>query len=194
LTRLFMTTLLATGGVVIAAGPAHAGAIAPRRPIACDPNTYTIHFDQTSSTRTVTNAQYISIPKGGSGTVTRSVQAVSSITASVTYSSSASISANIVIGELSGTVGLTLALSGSFTGTRSESVTVNVGPGHYAFFRGVKKFRGTYSGWKCNSTGSAASRLGGTAVSYAVPAEGAASCGKTYSPSSYEYKARVIAC
>jgi hypothetical protein len=194
LTRLVVATLIVAGGIVIGAGPAHAGVIAPQRPITCDPNTYTIHFTRTGTTRTVTNARYISIPKGGSGTVTRSVQAVASITATVTFSSSATVSANVIIGELSGTVGVTLAASGSVTGTRSESVTVNVGPGRYAFFRGVKKFSGTYSGWKCNNNGTATSPLSGTAISYAVPAEGAASCAGTYSPSSYEYKAKTIAC
>ncbi|MEU8075676.1 hypothetical protein AB0B31_09495 [Catellatospora citrea] len=140
------------------------------------------------------HGKYISIPAGGSGSVFSSVQKTGSVTASVTYTSSATVGASTVIGEFSATAGVSLAASGTVTYQGTESVTINLGPGQYTVFHGEKKFNGSWGGWKCNSTATVSSPLSGSAVSWAIPAEGAANCAVSYSSSSIEYKAKAYGC
>lgn len=188
--------LLSIGGTLWAP-PGQAGEdpqIGPLVVTVCDPYSYDVSMTSTSWTRYITHAKYFSIPAGGSGSQTKSVSKTGSITASATFTSSATVSASAIMAEFSGTVGVTLAASGTYTNQSTESVTVNVGPGAYAFFHGEKKYSGTFQGWKCNSDGTVSSPVSGNAVSFAVPGEGAASCSASYSSGSFEYKAKAIAC
>ena len=154
----------------------------------------TIKITSKSNTRTVTHAQYFSIPAGGGGKVSKTVEKGGSVTASVTYSSTTEASAKAIIGELSESVGVTLAASGTKTKTTSETVEVTVSSGKYAFFSGVKKFKGNWTSTKCNSGGTSIIKSNGSAISFAVPASGAAKCSSSYASSSFEYKAKAIAC
>lgn len=194
--RSFHRTMvrLVVVAVPMAVTPITLAASAHAVPTVCEPNTVSIDWPTRSAVRTVTHAKYISIPSGGSGSVTRSVTKVAQITASVSFTTSATVSASVVLGDLSATVGTSLAASGSITRTSSESVTVNVGPGRYAFFSGKKKYNGDFTGWKCNRTGTKSTALRGRATSFAVTAEGAARCNKSYPSSSFEYKAKKKAC
>ncbi|MEV6350788.1 hypothetical protein [Actinoplanes sp. NPDC051851] len=182
-------------GSLALSAPAHAVGYSTDAVLVCDANSKSASFSTTSASNTITHVRYVSIPSGGSGSVTKSVTHVATITASVTFSASSTLTAKAVMGEFSDTVGVTLAASGETTTTTSESITVNVSAGKYAFFAGERKFTGSWSGWKCNSNGTATTSIGkGSAVSFAVPAEGAASCSKSYGSSTFEYKAKVIAC
>ncbi|GAA2543436.1 hypothetical protein GCM10010435_09440 [Winogradskya consettensis] len=185
---------LSVAGSAIAAAPAQASDLSPQAVVICEPNTTDLKITSKSSTRTITHAQYFSIPAGGSGSQTKSVSKVATIKASVSYSSTTTVSANAVMGEFSEAVGVELALSGEATKSSTESVTVTVSAGKYAFFHGEKKFNGGWTGNKCNSNGTVITPVKGTAISFAVPAEGAASCSTTYASSTFEYKAKAIAC
>ncbi|WP_067502893.1 hypothetical protein [Actinoplanes sp. TFC3] len=187
----FAALVLTVAGTGLTSVAAHA---APASPTMCEPNMQSIKMTSTSSTRTVTHAKYFSIPAGGGGEVSRTVEKVGSITASVSYSSTTEVSAKAIIGELSESVGVTVAASGTKTKSTSETVKVTVSSGKYAFFSGVKKFKGKWTSSKCNSSGTKVIKSNGSAVSFAVPADGAAKCSSSYATSSFEYKAKVIAC
>ena len=167
----------------------------PNVPIICDAGHTSIGFDTTTSTRTITHDKYISVPAGGSVDVTSWIQKIATITAGVTYSRrAATVSASTVMASLSGTVGVSVAASGTATYQGTETVNYHMGAGRYAVFHGDKKFTGSWSGSRCNSNGTQLSPLSGSAISWAVPGEGAASCRSTYSASSFEYKAKAYAC
>jgi len=117
-----------------------------------------------------------------------------SITASVSATTTASVEAGFVMAKFSGSLGVTVAAAGTRTNQGTESVELSLARGSYAVFVGTKKFVGQYTGKLCNSTGTAQRPLGGRTVSWAVRGDGAASCAGRYAPSSFEFKARVIAC
>ncbi|MEV0271530.1 hypothetical protein AB0H43_22360 [Hamadaea sp. NPDC050747] len=193
-TRLL--AVLATGLLGVAGMPsiAHAADVTPDAVIVCDPGTTDMQFNTTSSVRTLTHDKYYSVPAGGSIGIFNSITKIATITASVSYSTSATVSASVVIGELSGTVGVTLAASGTYTSQTTESVTYHAGPGQYAAWHGFKKFSGNWSGYKCNTGGTAETYVSGSAVSWGVAGEGVSSCSGSYSSSSWEYKAVAYAC
>ncbi|MBB5868788.1 hypothetical protein F4553_002167 [Allocatelliglobosispora scoriae] len=197
LRRIARSGLVATmfiGALVAVAAPASASDGASTQAIVCDPGETGLSFSSSSYVRTVTHSMYWTVPTGATVDYETNVTKVSTITAGLTFTTGGGVSADVIFASFEGKVGLELATSGSHTVTTSVTIHWHLGPGHYAVFRGNKKYTGSFSGGKCNSTGTVLSLFSGNAVSYTVLAEGAANCSSTYGSTTFEYKAKQIAC
>jgi hypothetical protein len=181
-------------GSTLAASPAHAD-IKPLLPVICDNGEVTTSFTTVTADRTLTHVRYFSVPAGGSLDVAKGVTKIATITASVKFTSDSTLEANEVIAKESEKVGVELAASGSVTLQTATNVTYHMGPGAYAVFAGEKKFSGSWSSTKCTNNGTREAPNGdGTAVSFAVPGDGAASCTGNYASGTFEYKAKAYGC
>ncbi|GIE87283.1 hypothetical protein [Actinoplanes regularis] len=196
------TQLLAAASAAAAASalafaaPAQADTASTEAVIVCDANETAMVFSGRSTTPTITHVLAVTVPAGGSASRTYSTRKVTTITASITVTATTTATVKAaVMGEMSEEFGVTLAAAGERTKETSESVTVTVPGGDYAFYHGEKKYNASWAAHKCNSNGTATSNAGkGTAVSWAVPGEGAASCSASYSTNSFAYYAKRIGC
>jgi hypothetical protein len=191
---VFAAMVAATvGGLAApAAAATGGGTVSPDAVLICDPNYQYANFTSHSTPWYLTHATGYTIPSGGTGSVSKTVSKIGSVTAAVSYSSSAKVSADVVFGSLEGTVGVSIEASGTITVQTSETVTVNLNSsGRYVFFDGVHKASGNWSGGICNGSGTAVTYTNGSAVSWSITWDGAVNCASSYPSGSLEALARA---
>ncbi|MFJ2826323.1 hypothetical protein ACIPC1_01700 [Streptomyces sp. NPDC087263] len=126
----------------------------------------------------ITHAKQLSIPSGGTGTLTKSATYRKTESSGREVTAGASYSASWVISSMDAQVSGTLTKAGEKTKEKSESVTYNFNKsGVYVVFSGVKKASGYYTAKTCNSSGTGWTKSGsGKARSWNIQGEGAVKC------------------
>lgn len=128
----------------------------------------------------VTHRKIIENYTGGTVTKTYSVKKVLTIGASVTYTAGAKISADVVITSLEGSVNLQLAVSGSYTNEKAESIAYKLSKdGTYVIYSGTRKATGNWTRWKCEASHWSKTGQRGKAQSWTEEVEGGVRCNAT---------------
>jgi hypothetical protein len=156
------------------------GGIRPMKAVVCDKNESWIKsWSAVSSANVITHASGYIIPAGGSGRYTKSTEFQKQLAASVSFNGSLTISPPIIRQGLEAQVGFEVQGSGSMTTTNNTSVETTVTKsGTHIFFMGRRTAKGSFSGSRCNSDGTAIRSASGRMESYAIPYEGAVWCGE----------------
>jgi hypothetical protein len=164
------------------------GGVRPLRAVVCDKNESWIKsWSAVSSSNVITHAAGYIIPAGGSGRYTKSTEFQKQLTASVSFNGSVTIGSPIIRTGLEAQVGFDVSASGSKTTTSNTSVETTVTKsGTHIFFMGRRTAKGSFTGSRCNSDGTAIRSASGRMESYAIPYEGAVWCGENPKAGSFE--------
>jgi hypothetical protein len=169
------------GAVVATVGAAPSYAATPRN--VCQPGATKITWSTIKKPWAVDHAA--EVVNDTPGTVTQSYTTTSKevVRASAEATAGASISENTLIESLQANVHLKLAVAGSRTTSKKETLTVTLTPQSTDIvFHAVHVVQGTYTHWRCGAGGY--KRIGsGTAHSWYIDATGAVNC-----PGSKGYK------
>ncbi|MBD0676764.1 hypothetical protein [Streptomyces sp. CBMA156] len=177
-----VAALVAVTGLGLGAAPAHADTTPPTA--TCDPARDYL-WEDISAVRvepTVTEFLAVAIAPGTTGSYTKTLSEVDSVSTTINSSTEVSAEFKAIFAKVSVKVGFSVSSTKATTRTTTVSDTVNFNsPGYYGLYRGTRKVTGEWVRYICARSGSTGYWVSttngpGTFTTFDVPEQGTVAC------------------
>ncbi|WP_371515498.1 hypothetical protein [Kitasatospora sp. NBC_01300] len=178
-----VAALVAVTGLGLGAAPAHADTAPPTA--TCDPARDYLWEDIASARvePTVTDFLAVAITPGTTGSYTKTLSEVDSVSTTINTSTEVSAEFKAIFAKVSVKVGFSVATTKATTRTTTVTDTVNFNsPGYYGLYRGTRKVTGEWVRYICARSGNTGYWINtspngpGTFTTFDVPEQGTVSC------------------